>query len=100
MGMPYMRGTSEILHRMIKQYGVNFYRKPFTNLRQQLSHTKDKTPTLQQCGMIYHVKYKDCDHDYVGEMARALGTILKEHQASSAVMNIALQQVIPSHLMT
>lgn len=61
---------------------------------------KTKTPTLQQCGMIYHVKYKDCDHDYVGEMARALGTILKEHQASSAVMNIALQQVIPSHLIT
>lgn len=33
--------------------------------------------------MIYHVKCKDCDHDYVGETARALGTKLKEHQNTS-----------------
>ena len=69
---------------MFKQHGVNLYHKPFNNLRKQLSNVKGKTPTLQRCSVIYHVKCWDYDHDNVGETARALGTGLKENQTRTS----------------
>ena len=73
------------------------------NLRQQLSHVKDKSPTLQRSGVIYNVKCKNYDCDYVGETARALGTTLKEDQSrtSAAVhehCSIAGHSIIPDNV--
>ena len=50
-------------------------------------HPKDKTPILDQCGLIYKIPCKNCDNFYVGETGRSLSTRLHEHQTkkSSAV---------------
>ena len=63
------------------------YHKPINTLRHQLTHVKDHTHPLQQCGAIYHVQCNDCPHNYIGETARPLQTRLQEHQSrpSSAI---------------
>ena len=56
------------------------YHKPVNSLRNQLTHVKDPTPTLQQCGVIYQVDCSHCNETYIGETARPLDTRLKEHK--------------------
>ncbi len=41
---------------------------------------KDKTDTMQQCGVVYKVQCGECKDTYIGETARLLKTRLGEHQ--------------------
>jgi len=86
-GIPYIRGTSEVLARVFKKHGANIFHKPFNSIRQNLTKVKDKTDKMKKCGVIYHVQCEDCKNDYVGETARQLDTRLKEHltRTSSAI---------------
>ncbi|XP_053389112.1 uncharacterized protein LOC123531409 [Mercenaria mercenaria] len=79
VGMPYIRGTSEVLARVFKNHGVNMFHKPYNSIRSQVTRVKDQTDKLKKCGIIYHVKCKNCKEDYIGETARTLETRLKEH---------------------
>jgi len=79
IGMPYVRGTSEALQRIFTDHGVNLYHWPTNSLHQQLTHVKDRTDKLQKCGVVYHIKCEQCEHDYIGKTARMLGTRVKEH---------------------
>ena len=81
IGLPYVRGTSEALHRIFRKHGVNMYHRPYNSVKQQVTHVKDKTDKLKKCGVIYHIKCDNCDSDYIGETSRSLDTRLKEHQA-------------------
>lgn len=88
IGLPYIRGTSEILQRTFKQYGFTTYHKPFNSIREMLVHPKDKTETLKQSGVIYHITCDTCKETYIGETARPLGTRIEEHkkQNTSAIL--------------
>jgi hypothetical protein len=55
------------------------YHKPVNTIRQQLVHPKDPTPIANKCGVIYKIKCANCEHNYIGETARTLGTRVKEH---------------------
>ena len=83
IGMPYVRGTSEALHITFKKYGVNMYHRPFTSIRQQLTHVKDKTEKRKKCGVVYYVKCEQCENYYIAETGRSLDITLKEHIAKS-----------------
>ena len=85
--VPYIKGTSERLHRAFKSHEVTLVHKPFNSLRSQLVRVKDKTENLKKCGTVYHIHCEQCDKDYVGETARLLETRIKEHLSrnSSAV---------------
>jgi len=83
VGIPYIRGTSETLHRTFKKFGVNMYHKPYNSIKQQLTHVKDKTDKLKKCGVVYYIKCEQCNNDYVGETGRSLDIRLKEHTARS-----------------
>ena len=83
IGMPYIRGTSEALHKTFKKYGVNIYHRPFKSIRQQLIHVKDKTEKLKKCGVVYYLKCEQCENDYIGEAGRSLDIRLKEHIAKT-----------------
>ncbi|XP_052268226.1 uncharacterized protein LOC127869610 [Dreissena polymorpha] len=82
-GMPYIRGTSEALHRTFKKYGISMYHRPYNSIRQQFTHVKDKTDKLKKCGVVYYKKCEQCKNDYIGETGRSLVIRLKEHVARS-----------------
>ena len=77
-GMPYIRGTSEVLQRTFRKYGANIYHKPYNTVRQQVTRVRDRTDKMKKCGVIYHIKCDSCEGDYVGETARQLNIRLKE----------------------
>ena len=83
IGMPYVRGTSEALHRVFKRHGVNMYHRPYNSIRQQLTHVKDKTNKMKKCGVVYYIQCENCKNDYVGETGRSLDIRLKEHVSRS-----------------
>jgi hypothetical protein len=76
--IPYVQGVSERLKRVFDKHGVRVYHKPVNTIRQQLVHPKDP-PIENKCGVIYKIKCDNCEHKYIGETARTLGTRVKEH---------------------
>jgi len=84
VGMPYIRGTSEQLHRIFRKHGVNMYHRPYNSIRSQLTKVKDKTDKMKQCGIVYHVTCANCKEDYIGETGRTLETRMKEHKTRSS----------------
>ena len=51
VGIPYIRGTSERLHRTFRSHGVNMYHKSVNSLPSQLAHVKDTTDDDSICGV-------------------------------------------------
>ena len=78
-----------ILEEHLKYYrefftNTNIYHKPYNTIRSQVTHVKDPTDKLKKCGVIYHIKCNECDHDYVGETGRQLDIRMKEHMAKTS----------------
>ena len=82
IGIPYIRGLSEELHRIFKDHGVNVYHKPVNTLRSLLVRPKDPTKIEDQCGVVYNILCNSCDDTYVGETARKMGKRFVEHTKS------------------
>ena len=40
---------------------------------------KDKSKKEKQCGVVYSVKCRECDQEYIGETGRMVGTRFQEH---------------------
>ena len=65
--VPYIKGISECLQRAFKSHEVTLVHKPFSSLRLQLVHVKDKTENLKKCETAYHIHCEQCDKKYVSE---------------------------------
>ena len=74
-----MQGVSEALARRIRKRGVAVHHRPLQKLRNLLVNPKDKTPQMDQSGVVYQVSCQDCHSKYVGETERPLKTRIKEH---------------------
>ena len=83
--IPYVRGASEALRRILGKSGIAVHFKPQNTLRSLLVAPKDKTSPLKCSGTIYQLSCKDCSSTYVGESGRPLGARIKEHQRTSSV---------------
>ena len=81
--IPYVRGTSEKLHKIYKRFGIKTHHKPFNKLRDILVHPKDPIPKEQKCGVIYQIDCSNCPSSYVGETYRPLSVRVQEHQQPS-----------------
>ena len=79
VALPYVKGLSEQLQRVFKTHDVPTFHKPFNTLRSLLVRPKDKSEKEKQCGLVYSIKCKSCEKEYIGETARSLGTRFKEH---------------------
>ena len=88
VALPYIKGVTEEVRRIMKSYGCNSYIKPNNTLRQLLCKPKDPNKKEETAGVIYRIdcggnKDEECDSFYVGETGRTLKARASEHRRPS-----------------
>ena len=81
--IPYTRGTSETIARILQSYNIRVAHKPITTLRRLLTNVRDKYKPEDRQGTVYKIKCCDCQASYIGETDRNLGTRLTEHKRAT-----------------
>ena len=81
--IPYIKGTSETISRILQPYNIRVAHKPTTTLRQLLTNVKDKDEPNNRQGAVYKIKCSDCQASYIGETGRNLNTRLTEHKRAT-----------------
>ena len=81
--IPYVRGTSETIARILQPYNIRVAHKPITTLRQLLTKVKDKDEPNRRQGAVYKIKCCDCQATYIGETGRNLNVRLTEHKRAT-----------------
>ena len=74
--VPYVKGTSDRIARVMKQYKIATAMKPHCTIRSQLVHPKDKRETTSKTDVVYNIPCNNCDLSYIGESDRKLQTAL------------------------
>ncbi|PFX15354.1 hypothetical protein AWC38_SpisGene20429 [Stylophora pistillata] len=86
--IPYIKGMSENISRILLPFNIRVAHKPITTLRQLLTNVKDKDEPRNRQGTIYKINCSDCQASYIGETGRNLTTRLTEHRrATRKVLN-------------
>ena len=78
--IPYVRGVSEGLRRVISSRGVTVHFKPRNTLRSFLVSPKDKISKSEKCHTVYNFQCRNCRASYIGETKRPLGVRASEHK--------------------
>ena len=81
--VPYIKGTSETIARILQPYNICVAHKPITTLRQLLTNVKDKDEPSDRRGAVYKIKCCDCQATYIGETGRNLNVRLTEHKRAT-----------------
>ena len=74
--LPYIRGLSESIRRVLAPLAIQVTFHPFRTLRQELVHPKDPAPANRRKGVVYSIPCAACPSTYIG---RSLDHRLKEH---------------------
>jgi hypothetical protein len=83
--IPYVKGVSEQMRRVLKGYGLKVYFKPTNTLRQILVRPKDKVLKERVTCPVYQIKCEDCEDSYIGETGRSFKARFQEHRRKSSV---------------
>ena len=97
--IPYIKGTSEIIPRILQSYIIRVARRPITALRKLLTNVKGKDQPRTDKGAVYKIKCCDCQATYIGETGRNLNTRLTEHRQATRNGNIN-NNIAEHHLQT
>ena len=81
--IPYIRGTSETIARILQPYNIRVAYKPITTLRRLFTNVKDKDKPEDSQGAVYKIKCCDCQASYIGETGRNLSRRLTEHKRAT-----------------
>ena len=65
--IPYIRGTSETIARILQPHNIRVAHKPITTLRRLLTNVKDKDKPEDRQGAVYKIKCCDCQASYIAE---------------------------------
>ena len=82
--IPYIKGFSEQIRRVLRKYGISTYFKPTNVLRQLLVKPKDPVDKENVVGPVYKIKCEECEARYVGETERSLKSRFNEHRRPSS----------------
>ena len=85
MVLPYVRGISEQLRRVVRSFDILAYFKPTNTLWQLLIQPEDKVEMGKAVGPVYYITCDDCDATHVGMTERSLKTLFVEHCIKSSV---------------
>jgi len=80
--VPYVRGLSETLKRILAEMNIRVVHQPHITLRRKLVHVKDPVPPEKASGVVYSISCRECSDTYIGQTGRLLGTRLAEHRAA------------------
>ncbi|KXJ05045.1 hypothetical protein AC249_AIPGENE1645 [Exaiptasia diaphana] len=80
--LPYLKGTTERVQRILQQHNIKCCIKPDKTLRQILSKPKDPVEYEKQSGVVFRIPCGECSTQYIDETGRALRTRRKEHEAA------------------
>ena len=72
--IPYIRGTSETIARILRPYNIRVAHKPMFTLQRLLTNVEDKDEPEDRPGAVYKIKCSDCQATYIGETGRNLTT--------------------------
>ena len=102
--IPYTRGTSETIARILRPYNIRVAHKPLFTLQRLLTNVKDKDEPENRPGAVYKIKCSDCQATYMDEIGRRnLTTRLNEHKRATKKgdlnNNIAEHHLTASHTM-
>ena len=78
--LPYIRGLSESIRRVLSSLDVRVCFKPHTTLRCFFPSPKDRPDDLESAGVVYNIPCMDCSSCYIGQTGRKLGIRIKEHK--------------------
>ena len=78
--LPYVRGVSEAVRRILTPLGVKVTFRPNTTLKQLLVRPKDQAPDRERANVVYQVPCANCPATYVGQTGRHLHQRLREHR--------------------
>ncbi len=78
--LPYIKGLTEPLRRILKPHDIRVTTKPLRTLEQMFPSTKDRPLPENQTNVVYQINCSDCSWNYVGETGRAFITRKKEHE--------------------
>lgn len=78
--LPYVRGVSEPLRRILAPLKVRVCFKPCWTLRNLLSRPKAPIPDLQKSSVVYKIPCTHCSASYIGQTFRRLCQRLEEQQ--------------------
>ena len=84
--IPYIKGTSEIVARILQPYNIRVAHRPITNLRKLLTNVKDKDRPKGRQGKVYKIKCFDCQATYIGETGRNLNTDERRGTVTSTIL--------------
>jgi len=86
--LPYSADLGETLKRILEKHRVRTIFKPIIKLSTVLASGKDAVPTNKRRGVVYEIPCGNCEHRYIGETKRSLGTRLKGHHRDTLPRNI------------
>ena len=81
--IPYIKGTSETISRILQPYNIRVAHKPTTTLRHLLTNVKDRDEPNNRQGTVYKIKCSDCEASYIGETGKNLNTRPTEHKRAT-----------------
>ena len=77
--LPYVRGVTEPVQRILKHHDIASAVRPHRNLREIFVHPKDKVEDKHKTDCVYQIPCKTCNICYIGETGITFGTRLEEH---------------------
>ncbi|BHF69545.1 hypothetical protein SprV_0301259100 [Sparganum proliferum] len=81
--IPYIKGVSEAVSRLLQPARVGIAHRPQATIRRRLMQPKDILPPTDTSAVVYQIRCKDGDCNYVGETGRKLQTRLHEHKLAT-----------------
>ncbi|KAI8493465.1 hypothetical protein Bbelb_288620 [Branchiostoma belcheri] len=84
--IPYIEGVSEKLRRILQGFNIGTNFKPYSTLRQNLVHPKDRVQKGIKSEVIYRLKCEEpnCNDTYIGETSQPLKERYKQHCRATA----------------
>ena len=77
--LPYIKGLTEPLTRLLQKHDVEVCNKPMKTLQQEFLSAKHRPSSENQTNVVYRIPCQSCPWSYIGETGRSLKTRKSEH---------------------
>ena len=77
--LPYVRGVTEPVTRLLRKNGINVVTRPHKTLQQEFPSPKFRPPIELQTNVVYKIPCADCSWSYIGETGMCFSRRKKEH---------------------